>query len=781
MIILFIIFLSVLIFAPLAFGTVEPWSLAVMEIISMAALWAYLLSAAKKDGWSLYEAPGITPLLCLVCYILAQIIPMPAEFIRLISPSTYAVYAGSAGVTGQLTWIPISVHPKATLSEFMRIASYAAFYILTVQLLAKGKYLKRTVGVIVFFGAALAIYAMFQAFMPNGKIYWFREVVTGSIFGPFANKNHYAGLMAMMTPVALGLFIALKPVVVYESLRDRIVEMLGHKQLNNHILVGMAAALMAVSLFLTLSRGGIISLCAAIAFFYLLVLLRKGGKKLSVPALLISIIAVLIVGWFGWTPIFSRFHQLTTLDLTNAGSLDRTELWGNGIAIIKDFPVTGSGFGSFSSVYPQYATKWADMQVFNAHNDYIELVAEGGVIALVLAIWFVCAVFYRAVRIIPERKDLYSVCIYMGSLAGIFAMLVFSLLDFNMHIGSNGLFFFFLMGLLVSASHTRLHRGGGHTYLGKYGFFRARLLLLALSPVLFACIVFSSGVLAGQYSLPLKRSFNISNPSELQTLRVDAARAAFFDPLEARYYYISGMVESRGANPGVAVNLLDKTVALDPMNGEYMQRLGQALYREGLTEAGDRLIIAGTVYDAVNPERYKFCAIHLLQTKRQAEAVEFIGRAMAITPNRADDLIMLMMLRGLGAREIAGSLPERAAAHIAYAVYLANAGKTAEADKAYGDALYYAGLEKDPDRAHFIKIFDYYIGRGLFDSALTAAKQGIAAFPDDGALHYRAGVVYEKLNMNNNAINEYKMAAALDVSIIAAQKRINELGRNSSN
>jgi len=154
---------------------------------------------------------------------------------------------------------------------------------------------------------------------------------------------------------------------------------------------------------------------------------------------------------------------------------------------------------------------------------------------------------------------------------------------------------------------------------------------------------------------------------------------------------------------------------------------------------------------------------------------------MAITPNRADDLIMLMMLRGLGAREIAGSLPERAAAHIAYAVYLANAGKTAEADKAYGDALYYAGLEKDPDRAHFIKIFDYYIGRGLFDSALTAAKQGIAAFPDDGALHYRAGVVYEKLNMNNNAINEYKMAAALDVSIIAAQKRINELGRNSSN
>jgi O-antigen ligase/tetratricopeptide (TPR) repeat protein len=779
---LFYIFLSILILSPLAFGTVEPWSLAAMEIAAISSVWVYIFLVGKKDGRSLYETPGIMPLFCFICYALVQVIPLPAELTRLISPDSYSIYEGSFGITGRLTWIPISVHPKETLSEFLRFASYAAFYILTVQLLAKGKYLKRAVLVIVFFGAALALFSMFQAFMSNGKIYWFREVVTGNIFGPFTNRNHFAGLMTMIAPVALGLFIAMKPIVVYESLRDRLFEMLNGKRLNNHILVGIAAVIIAASVFLTLSRGGIISLCAAIAFFYLLVLLRKGGTKLSVLILLVSFIVVLIVGWFGWTPIFGRFQQLTSMNLADAGSLDRIEIWKNSIDIIKDFPLTGSGFGSFSSVYPKYGTAWADMQIVHAHNDYIELLAEGGIIALVFVVWFMCAVLYRVLKIIPGRKDGYSICLYTGSLAGIFSMLVFSLSDFNLHIGSNGLYFFFLMGLLVSASHTRLHRGLEPTYLRKYDFPQSRSFLRVVSALLFACLIFNIGVLAGQYCFsPVKkaRSVNLAGVEELERLRDNAQKAALFDPLEARYYYSAGIFESRLSNNGNAVKLLDQAVALDPMNSEYMQRLGQALYRDGQAEAGDRLLRAGTIYDVTNPERYKFYAIHLFHTGKKTDAIEYISKAISISPEQAEDLIILMMLRGLSDQEIRSALPERAAAHIAYAAYLANAGKLTDADKAYSEALYYAGLEKKPNRADFINIFRYYVKRELFDYALSAAKQGISALPNDNELHYDAGLIYEKLNMNNAAMQEYKQAVTLDVTNTEAYRRLDELGRKS--
>jgi tetratricopeptide (TPR) repeat protein len=305
-------------------------------------------------------------------------------------------------------------------------------------------------------------------------------------------------------------------------------------------------------------------------------------------------------------------------------------------------------------------------------------------------------------------------------------------------------------------------------------------MLPAISVLLFACLVFNIGVLAGQYSfssIKTARSVNLSDRASLEGLRDDAQRAALFDPLEARYYYAAGMIESRVLNNRNAVNMLDHAVTLDPMNSAYIQRLGLALYRNEKTEAGDRLILAGTTYDVANPERYKFCAIHLFSTGRHAEAIGFITKAISISPARAEDLIILMMLRGMNDQEIGNALPERSAAHIAYATYLEKAGKQADADKAYGTALYYAGLEKKLDRANFINIIQYYVKRELFDYALNAARQGIQAFPNDGELHYKAGLIYEKLNMNTTAMTEYKRAVALDVSNTEARNRIYDLSR----
>jgi hypothetical protein len=114
-----------LIFSPLAFGTVEEWSLAVLEITAVLAF-CILLSNQIRNKKALF-------LMLFLAYIAFQLIPLPPALVKIISPDTYTLYSETIGVTAPLTWLPLTIHKKATLMEFFRFSSYAAVYILTAE------------------------------------------------------------------------------------------------------------------------------------------------------------------------------------------------------------------------------------------------------------------------------------------------------------------------------------------------------------------------------------------------------------------------------------------------------------------------------------------------------------------------------------------------------------------------------------------------------------------------------------------------------------------------
>ena len=130
---MFKIFLFLLIFTPLAFGTVEPWSYAVMEILTFLALAMFVTRVLRKKETFL-ALPGIIPFLLFLAYILFQTIPLPSVFIKLLSPTAYDLHSTAASISNAGQWMTISVHPAATVREFFRWATYAAFYIVTIQL-----------------------------------------------------------------------------------------------------------------------------------------------------------------------------------------------------------------------------------------------------------------------------------------------------------------------------------------------------------------------------------------------------------------------------------------------------------------------------------------------------------------------------------------------------------------------------------------------------------------------------------------------------------------------
>ncbi|MEW5746967.1 MAG: O-antigen ligase family protein [Nitrospirota bacterium] len=769
-------FVAALVFSPLAFGSVEPWSFAVMNGLCFLGL---LLSLLESRETVFYRVPGMLPLLLLLGFFLLQLAPLPAGLVRLVSPETWAVYAGTIGIIEPLSWVSLSLDKRATLMELLRLSGYAAFYVLTVQLLTRKELLRRTVTVVLVLSSALALTGILQYLFNAKKIFWFRELSFSNpaFFGPFVNRNHYAGFMAMVFPLALAFFLTLKPRVFYESLRDRIAGLLSRKETNLYLLIGLFMVLIAASIFLSISRGGIVSLSLSMVVFGLLFLGRRRNKSRGAAIIAVFATIVLAVGWFGWEPIIQRFEKITDAegDIVDL----RPTVWKDSLEIAKDFPVTGAGLGSFRSVYPRYQTARELRVIDHAHNDYMELLAEGGLIAMALMAWFIAAVVARSFRMYTGRKDSSAINLYIGSITGILALLLHGFTDFNFRIGSNGLYFFFLCGLAVSAAHTRLRDGLGSTYLEprqqRPGAALPRLARGAAGAGLLVSVIINTGVLAAgfSYSLFKKERFDVTTPrQELLAVKGLAEKAALFDPLNAHYHALRAHFESLLLEHEQALESNRQALALQPSDGEQLQRLGTAYAAMAQPGTAERLLSKGTVYGRMDPQRYITFASWLLSQGRKEEGLKQLAQALSISPHRTRDFITFMVLNGLTDDDILGILPERVESHLAAAAYLAGIGSDEKADARYRQALQLVSREKTVKQAFFYEVFRYYTKKERYEEALSVMQQAITCFPDDSRLRSTAGVAYERLGMYHGAMEAYRKALLLDQGNREARQRL---------
>jgi O-antigen ligase/Tfp pilus assembly protein PilF len=770
-----------LIFSPLAFGTVEEWSLAVLEITAVLAFCILLSNQIRNKKALFHDIPGFTPLMLFLAYIAFQLIPLPPALVKIISPDTYTLYSETIGVTVPLTWLPLTIHKKATLMEFFRFSSYAAVYILTVQLLTDKKLLKKTIMTVIIFASAVSFFGILQHLLFNNKIYWIRELTAGGTpFGPYVNRNHYAGFMGMIFPLTLCAFLFYKPDFSYGSLRERIAFIFSQKITNIHILLGTASIIMALSIFLSLSRGGIMSLCLSMIFFGMILIFKTKKSRRGVLIILIFVLVLYAVGWFGWESIFQRFEKIR--NVTGDIAEERLVVWNDSINIIKDFPVTGTGFGTFVAIYPKYSTRTGDGVVDHAHNDYIELLADGGIIAALLFAWFLITVFFRSFRVFLKRREPHSIYIFIGSITGLISILIHSFTDFNLHIGANGLYFFFLIGLTVSAAHTRFYEGE-ETYLKTVNLSYLKLIFGAMSVFLILSALFNSSLLTGQfYYSPLKgKSLEILRGSEaLNDMKQSVRKALQFDPLEAQYQYDSARIERLLENNESAAEYFRKAVQLQPANAEYLQMYGLLLSELKKDTAADMLLQAGMKYDPQNTLRYQIYAPWLISRDRKDDGINYIKKAISMEPAKTRHYISIMVLNGLRDDEIRQAIPETYITYMHFADYLLNTGNDSGAETSYLRALEYTETEKAVNPSVFMKIYSYYRGKTLYDHALYVMKKGSEKFPDNVHIRLTTAQAYEEAGLAHQAIEHYKEALNLDPDNKRAQLRLEKLGKDSN-
>jgi tetratricopeptide (TPR) repeat protein len=759
---IYTIFIAILLFSPLAFGTVERWSYAVMEIASLVVVLLVFLRIFQKKT-SYYETPGIVPLLLFLAYILLQVVPVPPQLIKILSPSTYEIYRESFLIANPSAWIPLSVNPKATLTEFFRFSAYAAFYITTVQLLTRKELFKRTVFIIVICASFISFFGIIQHLISNNKIYWFRELTQGGVpFGPYVNRNHYAGFMEMLFPLAIGLFLFHKPHVSYTSLREKIAELFNLEKTNIYLLLGFSAILIGTSVFLSLSRSGIISLSISMIFFGFMLIGQDIHRKRGMIIIIVCTLIALSVGWFGWGPIIERFKELYPVE----GDISefRPIIWNDSRQLLRDFLLTGAGFGSYVSIYPLYKTLTVQLVVDHAHNDYIELLSNGGIIAFLLGTWFIAAVVIKSFRVYRKRHELLSLYLFVGSLTGIISILVHSVTDFNLYIGANGLYFFFLLGLVVSASHTRLREGLNRTYLKRIRISRG--LAFTVTVILFLwTLIFNMGLLIGKSYYPGERAAQPSidiNDEELKAYKKRIMKAALLDPFEATYHASLANTERNLGNHDAAFRQYQKALRMNPLNGEYMQKVGLSLSDREEIDAADALLRSGITYDRNTPQRYKVYALWLLSRGAKQDAMNIVRDAIALDPRETREYITLMVLQGVKDEEIPDFLPERADPYLVFAAYLQAIGKDGMAEDAYQKALQFTEYEQVIKPSYFSTISRYYIKRNLYDQALEVMRRATELLPENVNMRIQTARIYEKLGITYRAIEEYRDALIID-------------------
>jgi O-antigen ligase len=217
------------------------------------------------------------------------------------------------------------------------------------------------------------------------------------------------------------------------------------------------AGLMGVALVMTASRGGIVSLVAEVMFFVIVTAIwRKRGEsrhrrasRLKGIAVRIGLATALLVGLFvGVIMLGGEFSINRFIDSVNTDdpTTGRAHFWSVTLQIIKAHPFVGTGLGAFGVVYTRFDTRNGMFRLEQAHNDYLQVLSDAGIIGAALALAFVVLLFYKALVRARSRDD-FRRGVALAALGGCFAVLVHSFFDFTLHTTSNALLFLVLAAL----------------------------------------------------------------------------------------------------------------------------------------------------------------------------------------------------------------------------------------------------------------------------------------------------------------------------------------------
>jgi putative inorganic carbon (HCO3(-)) transporter len=438
---IFFTLLALIAVVAIPYGSVQPWWEAVFEctVFGLVGLWA--VDGLLSGAWRVTGYRLLAPLIFIIILAFSQ---------------TIALGGDAVGIKGEM-WRALSADPYETRRFALKLLALSLAGMLLLRYTSSQRRLRTLIHVLIVVGVASAIFGivrqMVQGSTPNLEL---PQLLPDRSYGQFIDRNHFAFLIEMVLGLIFGLIIG------------------GGIQRERRLIYLTAALLLCAALVLSNSRGGILTMLCQMLFLALLFGVpgparashREGSSVLHAwlsrlsssfvvrAALILSLLTAVTIGiiWVGGDPLMHRLgtvpREFSANDDDKRMNTRRVEIWQATWRLIKAHPIAGTGFGGYWIAFPAqhdasgvFTPDEAQFRPLAAHNEYLELLASGGLIGGVLAAWFVIVLIRSAREHLRRSRDPFRRAASFGAVIGLFGVAIHSLVDFGLHDTVNALVF----------------------------------------------------------------------------------------------------------------------------------------------------------------------------------------------------------------------------------------------------------------------------------------------------------------------------------------------------
>jgi O-antigen ligase len=388
-------------FCVLALGAVEVWSISIMEIGAATLFFWWAVVTWRSSNPKIYWSPLNAPVVGLWTIGLLQLL-----------------LHGTA-------------YPYLTRVMLLKIGAYFLVLFLLAQAFRERKDLQRLSWFVIGFGFLVSLLAIIQHFTSGSEIYWLSDLkIEGDPFGPYVNRNHFAGFIELTLPTGLAL-------MAFRGVKRDLFP-----------LATLLTIVPVSAIILSASRAGIIGIGLEIVVLVLLARSRKAwrGQGATIAAI-VALLAIAVVAWVGTSRAFERFSG-TTIHEATLGR--RASMFRGAARIFLDHPIKGCGLGTLIDVFPAYENAYDGKLIDHVHDDYIETLAETGLLGGLCGAIFLWTLYREGRQNFIAEQGHFSRGLHAGAIMAVSGLLWHSFVDFNLQIPANALLFLLQAYLVTS-------------------------------------------------------------------------------------------------------------------------------------------------------------------------------------------------------------------------------------------------------------------------------------------------------------------------------------------
>ena len=404
--IIFVGLAAVLIFSPIARGSVKLWSITPVLLVAyvLIFLWLFKVINAKR-GQSLRAesgSHGTVPFLSTI----PNALNAPILLFAILAITSFA----------------FSVYKHDSFYALLMLFAYIGLYYMVANELDH-KARRRIIWLVIGIGGTLSVYGLLQYFGVFSHSWW---IPSQFLAATYTNHNHFAGYLELVIPAAIAVLTARST----------------QKSMLSKVVLVTALVPMFAAFVLTQSRGAWVSLGCAILIMLLVMVIRNKSRVRIVLILALVIVAAVSLIYFAGDMMSSRIATITAAGEDEDVSGGRFKIWQGAIGMIKERPLIGFGIGDFDAGFYRYRSEGFNARAVYAHNDYLHMAAEMGIIAPLIMLW----IFIAAMRNGFRKKDTSPYA--FGCVIGILSLALHGIVDFNFHIPANMILFTVWLGIV---------------------------------------------------------------------------------------------------------------------------------------------------------------------------------------------------------------------------------------------------------------------------------------------------------------------------------------------